>query len=176
MTWQDDLLLVGIADASVRGKGFWLDTWLRGYPTAAEVVCAADEAEAVWQARINAALSDHQGPVFLVGHGVGVQAVLAWVAQASLRTQGQVKGAILAAPVHLPEAADGQQAWQRARVCFPTALVCSDNHPSCTVAQAQALADCCGARLLNQGSVGAMVKGMGTWEWGMKLMQEMLLA
>lgn len=176
MTLQDDLLLLAIADASVPRKGLWLDTWLRSYPTATDVVCASDEAVAVWQSRLNQAIDDHKGPVFLVAHGVGVQATLAWVAQAPLRTQGKIKGAILAAPITLPEQDERQQVVARARVCFPTALVCSDNDAFCTVAAATCLAQSCGAKLMNQGEVGHMAQGLGSWQWGMKLMQEMLLA
>ncbi|MBP6116357.1 MAG: alpha/beta hydrolase [Neisseriaceae bacterium] len=176
MTLSDDLLLLGIADASVPRRGFWLDTWLRSYPTATDVVCASDETAAVWQARLNQVIDDHKGPVFLVAHGVGVQATLAWVAQASLRTQGRVKGAILAAPITLPAQDAREQVLARARAGFPTALVCSDNDAFCTVAEASRLAQRCGAKLMNQGDVGHMTQGLGSWQWGMKLMQEMLLA
>ncbi|XDZ50717.1 RBBP9/YdeN family alpha/beta hydrolase [Neisseriaceae bacterium CLB008] len=176
MTLQDDLLLLAVADASVPRKGLWLDTWLRSYPTATDVVCASDETVATWQAHLNQIIDAHHGPIFIVAHGVGVQATLAWVAQAALRTQGQVKGAILAAPVTLPAQDERQQVLARARVCFPTALVCGDNDAFCSVAEASRLAQQCGAKLLNQGAVGHMTHGLGSWQWGMKLMQEMLLA
>ena len=176
MTWQDDVLLLLVADASVPRKGLWLDTWLRSYPTAIDVVCASDEPASAWQARLNEVIDAHLGPVFVVAHGVGVLATLAWVAQASLRTQGRVKGAILAAPVCLPEHDERQAVLQRARVCFPTALVCSDNDDYCSVAAASALAQSCGARLMNRGPLGHMTEGLGSWQWGMKLMQELLLA
>lgn len=176
MTLQDDLLLLAIADASVPRKGLWLDTWLRSYPTATDVVCASDETAAVWQARLNEAIDGHQGPVFLVAHGVGVQATLAWVAQAALHVQSKVKGAILAAPITLPEHDERELIVTRARLCFPAALVCGSNDDYCKVAHAETMAKRCGARFLNQGEVGHMVQGLGSWQWGMKLMQEMLLA
>lgn len=176
MTLQDDLLLLAVVDASVPRRGLWLDTWLRSYPTATEVVCASDESVQTWQSRLNQVINDHQGPVFLVAHGVGVLATLSWVTQASLRTQGRVKGAILAAPITLPEQDERQHVLSQARMCFPAALVCGDNDAFCSVAEATRLAQNCGAKLMNQGDVGHMTQGLGSWQWGMKLMQEMLLA
>lgn len=166
----------------VRDSGepkMWTERWLCSYPMVQVAECRADAGIDDWQRTLQAAFSQiGSGRVMLVAHGAGAVAVAAWYYATPVGVQRRLVGAILVSP---PAALcrtrdDAAHTLQRVRFNCKTALVIGENDPQCPADWAAEQAAVWRARLLVSPHSGHLNGMLGGWQWGMKLMQEMLLA
>ncbi|OAM31128.1 MULTISPECIES: alpha/beta hydrolase [Eikenella] len=170
-----DLTLLLIRDRAE--PPMWIDTWARSYPLVQTVACAADESIASWQARIQAAWQQIPEQAMIVAHGAGTVAAMAWQFQNSLSGQQRIRGMILVSPLQSAYTNDAQHTLQRARTNCKAALVIGQGeNPRCPTAWAAETAVLWQARLLRAPQPGHLNQHFGGWQWGMQLMQEMLLS
>lgn len=159
------LLLCRDADA----PPVWTETWIRAYPQAYAADCRDG---AAGRDAAAAAFGQTDGErVFAVCQGAGVAAFLLWYYGASYADRQRICGMILVPSAML--CGDGVTAvlLRRVRCTAPCALVADGGED-----WAADYARCWGARLLEVPPQHSPVRSGGTWEWGMRLMQEMLLA
>lgn len=170
----EDLTLLLVRDGSAAS---WLDRWAVSYPTVAEVVVDASDSIAVWQRACDAVWqaipSDN---VMVVAHGAGALAWMAWLYQADIITQKRLCSVLLAAPDQGAWQEDAMHTLARARLNCRAALVCTDSDDVCPQDWARQLAVCWGARFFVAPQAGHLQGHLHGWQWGMKLMQEMLLS
>lgn len=113
--------------------------------------------------------------IAVVAHGAGAAAFLAWLYRADILTQKKLAGIILVSPRPDIFPDDAEHTFQRVRCPCRAALVVSE-HGGVPHGWAQKQADLWNARLLVSPHSGSLNGMLGGWQWGMKLMQEMLLA
>ena len=171
----ENLSLLIVRDAAE--AEMWTERWACSYPVVQTAACRADDTVARWQQQVQAAVSGSAaGKIMLVAHGAGVPAAAAWYAQADILTQKRIVAAILAAPVQAAFRDDPAHTLQRVRFNCKAALVAAVDDPHCPQSWAAELADRWHARLLHPPQSGHLNGRLGGWQWGMRLMQEMLLA
>ncbi|MDO4640523.1 MAG: alpha/beta hydrolase [Neisseria sp.] len=168
----EDLTLLLIRDADE--ADMWIDRWALSYPITERAECAATQPLAEQQSHVAQAFARiHSESIMVVAHGAGAAAFMAWYGTLGMLAQRRIKGVILAAP---PQAACQHNAVRYVRLmCNKAALVVGQNsgEPQKWAAEQASL---WGARLLVSPHPGHLNGALGGWQWGMKLMQEMLLA
>lgn len=169
----EDLTLFLIRDAAE--GAMWIDRWALSYPMVAGAECGggqpfADQQQAV--ARSFAQICG--GHVMVVAYGAGAAAFVAWYARLGLVAQRRIKGVILVDPPR--EVCVGEGLRHIRLMCGRVALVVGENSSDCPLDWAREQAGFWGARLLVSPHEGRLNGLLGGWQWGMKLMQEMLLA
>lgn len=177
----DILIVPGWQDS---GPDHWQSRWARSLPTARRVVqddWDNPEIEA-WTDRIAEAVAQTSRPAMLVGHSLGVAAIIA----ASDKLAGlNVAGAFLVAPADVDHAQNwpdtGGERWPPAkglggfatmphnRFAFPSLLVVASNDAYCSVARASYLAGVWGSQLKDAGESGHInvASGHGPWPEGL---------
>ncbi len=164
------------------GPDHWQSRWERNLKTARRVEQAdwiAPDRDA-WVARIVADVEQSTRPAVLVGHSLGVAAVLHAASRLNL---SKVAGAFLVAPSDVDAMADwprdeGQE-WERiaasfapmpvAPLPFPVRVIASSDDAFCTIERAQALGAAWGADvsiLANAGHIST-ASGHGPWPDGL---------
>jgi predicted alpha/beta hydrolase family esterase len=165
------------------GEDHWQSRWERNLRTARRVEQESwdlPERDA-WTSRIRAAVATAQRPAVLVGHSLGVAAI---VHAARVLPDGLVAGAFLVGPSDLDAMAswpvpEGRGAWPPAvagfapmpmtRLPFTTRVIASSNDPFCTIERAQAFAAAWGGDLsiiTNAGHINTD-SGHGPWPDGL---------
>lgn len=170
----EDLTLWLIRDAGE--DQMWIDRWAISYPVVQMSEASAGQSIGEWQAGLRTAFERIRGKyVAVVAHGAGAAAFLAWLYQADILTRKKIANIILV-PQH-PDifSDDAEHTFQRVRCPCRAALVVSE-HGDVPRDWAQKQADTWNARLLVSPHSGSLNGMLGGWQWGMKLMQEMLLA
>lgn len=170
----DDIFLLLIRDAA-EVPHHWLNRWAHSYPLAQEVVVSADEGAEVWQQKVAQAFADIPNDVMVVAHAAGCNAFAAWLFHAGVDVQRRIRGAILAAPFQPAWPDDPANPLNRIRVNFRTALVVGENDPLSPSEWAQGIARHMGAKYLVTPHQGHLNQPLHGWQWGMKLMQDILL-
>ncbi len=169
----EDLTLLLVHDTEV--PPLWMERWAVSYPIMLQAEVSRSQSVREWQQAVQTAFAAHQSRhVAVVAHGAGVSAVLAWLYQADVNVQKTVCNIILVSP--LPEAFpdDAGHTLQRVRCHCRAALVIGQSG-DCPLDWAQEKALRWNARLLVSPHEGRLNGALSGWQWGMKLMQEMLL-
>lgn len=170
---MEDLALLMVGDK--QDNAAWFDRWAYSYPIVQTVDALPEDSPAMWQQNISGSLNacDSQN-IMVVAYGLGVAAFLAWYKTADIYTQRAIKGIILVSPrtesCRLPEVAHTRLMTEKA------AVVIGETDPHYIDDWIKHQAQIWHARLLycpNQSGLGHYMDG---WQWGMKLMQEMLLS
>lgn len=170
----EDLTLLLIGETDV--PPMWLDRWALSYPLVRRADVSPTQGIAAWQRVVGEAFAQTHGcKVAVVAHGAGVSAFLAWLYQADILAQKALCNIILVSPRLQAFPDDACHTLQRARCPCRAALVIGENE-DCGREWAQQHADLWRARLLVSPHAGRLDGALGGWQWGMKLMQEMLLA
>lgn len=164
------------------GPDHWQSRWARNLKTARRVEQADWERpeRAAWTARIVAAVAEAGRPAVLVGHSLGVAAILH---AAPLLDPARVAGAYLVAPSDLDALgqwpADEGQAWEEivgsfapmpaARLPFPARVIASSDDAFCSIERAQALGAAWGADVSIIARAGHIntLSGHGPWPEGL---------
>lgn len=171
----EDLTLLLIDDADTPAQ--WLARWAVSYPVVVTAAVSAQDSVADWQAKLCAAwASQSSGKVAVVAYGAGAAAWLAWLFQADIVSLGRVANMILVSPAQEAFDAEAAQTLQRVRCPSRTAWVLGNDAPQPLRDWAQEWAGRIGATVLETPYPGRLNDRLGGWQWGMKLMQEMLLA
>ncbi len=164
------------------GPDHWQSRWERNLKTARRVEQAdwmAPDRDA-WVARIAAEVDCSMRPAVLVGHSLGVAAV---VHAASGLDPSKVAGAFLVAPsdvdAHEQWPRDDGQAWEAIAASFapmpvgvlpfPARVIASSDDTFCTIERAQALGAAWGADVSILAKAGHIntVSGHGPWPEGL---------
>ena len=173
---REELRLVLLRDASV-GHFMWLDRWQVSYPQVIAVECSAHEALNLQNQRLQAAIEPKQDfPLFIVAHGAACAAACALLFHADVLLHKRIKGLILVAPLYTQWQHDGDNILKRARASFPCAVVIGADDATCNFTQAQEIATQLGGKALQTPHQGHLDHELHGWQWGMKLLQEMILA
>lgn len=183
---DDEVWLVTVPGWQGAGPRHWQAHWEKGYPfsqRAQQRDWQHPEREG-WVRVLNDTLRQLPGKVMFVAHDLGCLTVAHWMAQASLREQALIKGALLVAPPDL--GSDYTQSVMPAseflplplhRLPFPTHVVASGNDAYCSLAAAQSMAMAWGAVFTDIGEQGHIneLSGLGDWEAGQRILQRMIL-
>lgn len=127
----------------------------------------------VWMSRIDQAVAAARGPVVLVAHSLGCQAVTWWANASGPSGASSVLGALLVAPPATDRAALDPRIARfgndpRRALPFVSLLIASEDDPYATLAESQALARKWGAGLVDMGCAGHINarSGLGSWPQG----------
>lgn len=127
----------------------------------------------VWMSRIDQAVAAARGPVVLVAHSLGCQAVTWWANASGPSGASSVLGALLVAPPATDRAALDPRIARfgndpRRALPFVSLLVASEDDPYATIAESEALARKWGAGLVDIGRAGHINarSGLGSWSQG----------
>lgn len=170
----EDLILLLVRDADE--PEMWIDRWAVSYPTVRLAEVSQTQTIADWQQIIGKVWQSIPSQnIAVAAHGAGVSGWLAWLYLADVNTQKRIKNMILVAPLQHAFPDDGHHTLQRVRCHCKTALVIGNNDLHCPREWAASQAACWNARLLISPYEGHLNGYLHGWQWGMKLMQEMLL-
>ena len=171
----EDLTLLLIRDEAE--SEMWIDRWALGYPTVRTAAAVRSQSPQQWQRLVQTVWEGIRGRnAAVVAHGAGVSAFLAWLYRADLQSRGRLCNIILAAPLQSAFPDDAEHSLQRVRCPCRAALVIGQNDPECPPDWAAQQAALWRATLLTAPQTGRLNTPMQGWQWGMKLMQEMLLS
>lgn len=148
----------------------WLNNWLHGYPTSIMQLVFANQSIQDWCETLNQAylsIPDDE-EVMLVAAGIGVNAAVCWYYHAAIWQHKTIAGMILVAP-DWSHISVQETAFQAACFHHPTALIMLPENDEDALLSAKSQAYRWRAKLF-------IHQPDGVWSWGMKLMQEMLLA
>lgn len=169
-----DVGLLLIHDASEQQT--WLDVWAHSYPETVQVFVNKEKNYLDWQLDIqNAYQALHTENVAVVAHGVGVAAVLAWYDGLHMAQYRRVVAMMLVAPTQAVFKGELAYIAQRTRFVPKTALVCAINDEFCQLAWAKQQANLWQARFFSPPQQGHLNQPLQGFEWGMCLLQEMIL-
>ena len=169
----EDLTLFLLRDADE--ADMWIDRWLVSYPIVAHAECRASQTLAEQRQQVAQAFAGIDSEnVMAVAHGAAVASFMAWYGSLSMREQRRIKGVLLVAPVQ--SACQSDSVRYVHLMCGKAALVIGEQDPHCPSDWAAEQAALWGVRLLVSPHQGHLNGMLGGWQWGSKLMQEMLLA
>ena len=170
----EDLTLWLIRDAGE--DQMWIDRWAISYPVVQMSEVSAGQSIGEWQAGLQTAFERIQGRhIAVVAHGAGAAAFLAWLYRADILTRKKIANIILVPQRPDIFSDDAEHTFRRVRCPCRAALVVPE-HGGVSHGWAHKQADTWNARLLLSPHPGSLNGMLGGWQWGMKLMQEMLLA
>ena len=173
---REELRLALLRDASI-GHYMWLDRWQVSYPQVIAAEFSAAESLASQNQRLQAAIEPEQDfPLFIVAHGAACAVACALIFRADVLLHKRIKGLILVAPVYEQWQHDGDNVLKRARASFPCVVVVGENDAACSLIQAEEIAMQLGGKALQTPHQGHLDSELHGWQWGMKLLQEMILA
>lgn len=174
------LLVPGLGDS---GSGHWQTIWEQERHDCLRVELGVwdNPNRNVWISRIDQAVATAQGPVVLVAHSLGCQAILWWASLLGEDVRGNVVGALLVAPPDVDRAdADPRVARfapaPTVRLPFPAIVVASSDDPWCEAEHAREQAAAWGAAfelLEGEGHINA-ASGLGAWHEGQELLERLL--
>lgn len=171
----EDLTLFLIRDTAE--ADMWLDRWAVSYPTVRVAEINRHDSLSQWQQQLHPIWQTIRSEtVVIVAHGAGVSGCLAWLYQTDIHTQKRIRHMLLVAPLQTALPDDPNHTLQRIRCHCPTALVIGKDDPHCPAEWAQQQANLWHAKLLVSPHTGHLNQALSGWQWGMKLLQEMLLS
>ncbi|HWI87323.1 MAG TPA: alpha/beta hydrolase, partial [Sphingomonas sp.] len=135
----------------------------------------------VWISRIDQAVGAAQGPVILIGHSLGCQAIIWWASLLGEGARGNVVGALLVAPPDVDRLGADPRIERfaptpKAVLPFPTIVAASSDDIWCEPGRAEELAATWGAHfvLLDQAGHINADSGLGAWREGQDLLERLL--
>lgn len=169
---MEDLALLMVGDRNAPAA--WFERWICSYPIVRHTDVSPDDTPAVWRQQVSGSVNAVYGnTVMAIAYGAGAAAFLAWYNAADIHTQRAIKGIILVSPdpdaCRVPEAAHTRLMTERAVV------VVGETDPRYIGDWLPNQAQIWYARLLYCPNQSGLAHYMDGWQWGMKLMQEMLL-
>lgn len=174
--YLENIRLILIRDESE--PPMWLDRWAVSYPMVHTIDVSGSQTITHWQTQLSGSLKtlSHDEQWVLVAHGAGANALVAWYCTTNTAMQKRVVVIILVAPIQALCQDDAMHTFQRVRFNCPTALVTSKDDDLSPSNWARQMAANWQARHLITPHCGHLNTKLDGWQWGMKLMQEMLLS
>ncbi len=170
----DRLILLTIHDKEHNAK--WLERWECSYPSCLRLECSANQNIVDWQKQLQTAFNDQEKMDFMVVmYGAGAIAFLAWLYQSDILIQKRIKGAILVSPDASSWQEDNLHSLSKARASFPCVIVEPKSVSYEQKLWSENLAEQLNAKLLFSPHQGQLDGHLNGWQWGMKLMQEILM-
>lgn len=156
----------------------WIDRWAYSYPSVHQTHLSSTQTIIQWQNQIQQlieqiATEDH---IMLVAHGAAANATAAWYYASNTNIQQRILGIILASPEPTLCQYDKTDTFERVRFNCRTALVIGQQDVKVPPDWAEQQAQKWQARFFITPYQGHLDSPLDGWQWGMKLMQEMLLA
>ncbi len=170
------LLLPGIGNS---GPTHWQSLWEQSLPAAKRVQQASWDAprREDWCDGIEEAVTSGSPSSVVVAHSLGCLAFAFWAKRMAL----SVSGALLVAPpdpeaARFPSEAKGFTPVPLQTLSFPSIVVASSNDPYASVGFAESCAKAWGSRFVLLGACGHInaESGLGRWDAGLALLQELL--
>jgi predicted alpha/beta hydrolase family esterase len=165
------------------GPGHWQTIWERERHDCLRVQLGlwSDPIRNVWMSRIDQAVAAAQGPVVLVAHSLGCQAVLWWASLLGEGAAGNVVGALLVAPPDVDRARTDPRVQRFAPtpqgvLPFPTIVAASNDDPWCEAERAREMASGLAAEFVLFDHAGHLnaESGLGIWREGQDLLERLL--
>lgn len=174
------LIVPGLGNS---GSGHWQTVWEQQRHDCLRVQLGMwdDPIRNVWISRIDQAVRAAQGPVVLVAHSLGCQAVLWWTRLLGDSVPGNVVGALLVAPPDV-DRDDSTPTLKRFAptpqtiLPFPTIVVASTDDPYADADRTEEWAARWGADFVlleGEGHINA-ASGLGDWRDGQDLLEGLL--
>lgn len=172
---SDDFVLVLLRDQSE--PPMWIDIWAKSYPVIQLGSFHQNESPSVWQARLQQIISlISEEKIIVVAHGAGANALAWYYYHADILMHKKMVATILVAPLQsICEQKPYHDVFERVRFSGKTAWVSAPNDDLCPVNWAKNQAQMWNARFFETPPLGHLNQNLASWEWGMKLMQEMIL-
>ncbi|WP_240535038.1 alpha/beta hydrolase [Notoacmeibacter marinus] len=155
-----------LPDEGRTGDGHWLKRWQAKLSTGKIVpVDTSDPSADSWLSMLSSTVEETDGPLVLVGHGLGAGAA----ALAAPNLPDHVRGAFLVAPPALAEDAGEDPTlfgpYRRDPFPFPSIVVASRNDPLCPYETIEDLAGAWGSLLIDGGEIGRIDEESGHGPW-----------
>ncbi|MGY2736414.1 RBBP9/YdeN family alpha/beta hydrolase [Sphingomonas sp. UYP23] len=154
------------------GDDHWQTRWERERSDTHRIDLGAwdDPNRTVWMSRIDQAVAAARGPVVLVAHSLGCQAVTWWANASGPSGASSVLGALLVAPPATDRPALDPRIARfgndpRRALPFVSLLVASEDDPYATMRESRALARKWGAGLVEIGRAGHINARSGLAHW-----------
>lgn len=174
MTDLENIVLVDLHDKE--NEAAWMDRWEKSYPSYTAVECSVNDTIATWQAQLkNALQAENETKYMVVAYGTGVAAFLAWLYQSDITTQRKIQGAMLVSPNKDSWKDDDAKTLSKGRANFLCSVIESEAASAEQLQWCQDLATQMGAKMLKSPVEGFIASHLHGWQWGMQLMQEMLV-
>lgn len=153
----------------------WMQRWAVSYPLV-QSIFIDEKNEALWTTSIEQKTQSlFNCDLFFVAHSTACQAFLLWLFNTSLIQQKNIRGAILAAPNQDTWPSNPEHPSNRVKTHFPTALVSSKDNVLCPPNWAKERAIQLSAKYIALPENQHLDTPLKGWQWGMELMQDMLL-
>lgn len=171
----EDIFVLFVHDKKDVPK-IWLKRWELSYPLSNSVEVSGDDSVENWQKAIQREVElVHDAKIMFVGHGAGANALASWFYSEAIELQGITKGAMLVSPLKKSWPDDPGHLLNRVYVNFPTAIITAKNDPESPGPWAKELARNMNARYIESPFENNLNDALKGWQWGMKVMQEIML-
>ncbi len=170
----ESMILLTMDDAE--DSAAWLDRWSCSYPSCLSQKASKQESLVAWQEKWQAILAGQRNmQLMIVAYGTGALSFLAWLYQGDIVLQRQIKGVILVSPTLSSWQEDEEHTLMRAHANFPCAIIEPEIASEDQLLFSRHLALQMGGKFILSPENRPLNQHLNGWQWGMKLMQEMLI-
>ena len=152
----------------------WQNVWLMGYPLSQSVVLCQHTPIEERISQIQVGFEQCGDAVMIVAHGFACNAWVEWLFHSGADLQKRISGVILAEPDLNAWSDDDNAPINRARANFPVAWV-MPNQTHINYPKSKNHAQRLGAKHLIFPKYHTLNAPLNGWQWGMSLMQDILL-
>lgn len=154
----------------------WLNHWAYGYPVHLRVTTPQDRQPEKNITAIDNTVQNIVGNFFVVAHGNACHAFLQWLFDKDIQMHRRLLGVILANPNKMAWSNDERLPENRIVMPCKTAIVNASGDNADLIAWSKKQAHKIHAKHLISPNTPNLNATIGGWQWGMRLMQDMLLA
>ena len=172
---DEDICLLIIEDGN-EVSNHWLNHWAYGYPVHLRVSTPITRQPENNVQGIDNAVKNIVGNFFVVAHSNACHAFLQWLFQQDIQMHRRLLGVILANPNPMAWSGDERQPENRIVMPCKTAVVNASGDDANLIAWTETRAQKIHAKHLISPNIPTLNAAIGGWQWGMQLMQDILLA
>ena len=169
----EDICLLIIEDGSEH-PNHWLNHWAYGYPVHLRISTPKDRQPEHNVSAIDETVKNIVGNFFVVAHGNACAMFLRWAYDSDIQMHRRILGCILANPCNW----SNDESLPENRIVMPckTAMVNASDDNAEIITWTKNQAQKIHAKHLISPNTPTLNAPIGGWQWGMRLMQDMLLA
>ena len=160
----------------IASRRLWRLDWAYGYPVHLRVSTAQDRQAKNNIQAIDNAVKNIVGNFFVVAHSNACPVFLQWLFRQDIQMHRRLLGVILANPNKIAWSNDERLPENRIVMPCKTAIVNASGDNADLIAWTQTQAQKIHAKHLISPNTPNLNATIGGWQWGMRLMQDMLLA